>query len=137
MLPLSPSSADLRFRTVDLCNTTGLTFFYFEWSLYRIHSHIARSPTALETYQDLPEAVRATIVWAYVPISPNDRITQFGVRHSGSWLFPHLPSFSEPAVLVSYAQGIRNLAAKSIRDGILESIHAILEKTLGSFIFMP
>ncbi|RBR23033.1 uncharacterized protein FIESC28_04172 [Fusarium coffeatum] len=82
-LSLSPRTSgclDPRFRIVDLRNTTGLTFFYYHHSLLRIHSHTAKSPTALETYRRLSKTGYTNLVWAYVPISPSDPIREFGIR---------------------------------------------------------
>lgn len=108
-LSLSPRTSgclDPRFRIVDLRNTTGLTFFYHHHSLLRIHSHTAKSPTALETYRRLSKAGHTNLVWAYVPISPSDPIRAFGIRQyeerqyedSARWSIS-----SKPTVMVSHA----------------------------------
>ncbi|KAH7196596.1 uncharacterized protein B0J16DRAFT_312944 [Fusarium flagelliforme] len=100
LTPRTARSLDPRFRTVDLRNTTGLTFFYQNRSILRIHSHTASSPTALETYRRLPATVQEKLVWAYVPISPNDRILEFAVRESNQLSTADWLMFREPTVII-------------------------------------
>ncbi|KAF5551720.1 hypothetical protein FNAPI_7326 [Fusarium napiforme] len=73
---------NVRLRTLDLRGTRGLTFFYIGSSLRAIHSHTSRFPTALTTYARLSELDRRDVVWAHVPIAPNDRIIGLGIRAS-------------------------------------------------------
>ncbi|PNP80040.1 hypothetical protein FNYG_06750 [Fusarium nygamai] len=86
---------NVRLRTLDLRSTRGLTFFYIGSSLRAIHSHTSRFPTALTTYARLPEFDRKHVVWAHVPIAPNDRIIGLGIRTSGME-----DGFTSPSVLI-------------------------------------
>ncbi|KAL5618166.1 hypothetical protein FOVSG1_000388 [Fusarium oxysporum f. sp. vasinfectum] len=86
---------DMRLRTLDLRSTRGLTFFYVGSSLWAIHSHTSRFPTALTTYARLLEHARKHAVWANVPISPNYRLIGSGIRTSGMDNV-----FTSPSVLV-------------------------------------
>ncbi|KAF5688883.1 hypothetical protein FDENT_4599 [Fusarium denticulatum] len=76
-------------------STRGLTFFYDGSSLRAIHSHTSRFPTALTTYARLPKLDRKHVVWAHVPIAPNDRIIGLGIRTSGME-----DGFTSPSVLI-------------------------------------
>ncbi|SCV33117.1 uncharacterized protein FFB14_04343 [Fusarium fujikuroi] len=87
--------SNVRLRMLDLRSTRGLTFFYAGSSLRAIHSHTPRFPTALTTYARLPEHDRKHVVWAHVPISPNDRVIGLGIRTSGT-----KGGFASPSVLI-------------------------------------
>ncbi|KAF5577393.1 hypothetical protein FPCIR_12161 [Fusarium pseudocircinatum] len=86
---------NVRLRTLDLLSTRGLTFFYDGSSLRAIHSHTPRFPTALTTYARLPELDRKDMVWAHVPIAPDDRIIGLGMRTSGME-----DGFTSPSILI-------------------------------------
>ncbi|KAF5973281.1 hypothetical protein FCOIX_8849 [Fusarium coicis] len=86
---------NVRLRTLDLRSTRGLTFFYIGSSLRAIHSRTSRFPTALTTYARLSELDRRDVVWAHVPIAPNDRIIGLGIRTSGIE-----DNFTSPSVLI-------------------------------------
>ncbi|EWG36251.1 hypothetical protein FVEG_14642 [Fusarium verticillioides 7600] len=86
---------NVRLRTLDLRSTRGLTFFYIGSSLRATHSHTSRFPTALTTYARLSELDRRDVVWAHVPIAPNDRIIGLGIRTSGME-----DDFTSPSVLI-------------------------------------
>ncbi|QGI76672.1 hypothetical protein CEK25_001578 [Fusarium fujikuroi] len=89
----------VRFRTVDLCNITGLTFFYFRGYMMGIHAHTADSPTATSTLDEISAIDPKYLIWAYVPISSKDSLVRIGVRDSLDLCL--LPAFKKPTVLIS------------------------------------
>ncbi|KAF5973282.1 hypothetical protein FCOIX_8850 [Fusarium coicis] len=88
-----------RFRTVDLCNITGLTFFYFRGYIMGAHAHTADSPTAKATLDKISKIHPKYLMWTYVPISSKDSLVKIGVRDSMEVYLP--PSFLKPTVLIS------------------------------------
>ncbi|KAF4970912.1 hypothetical protein FSARC_2182 [Fusarium sarcochroum] len=119
MFALPTGGFDLRLRTVDLRDTTGLTFFFIRGSIHGIHSHTASSPTAFATYERFPERIRSRLVWAYVPVPRNDRILSFGIRESGILIDIARATFSKPTVLIR---------TKLAGDIILGSRHRITNR---------
>ncbi|KAF5676218.1 hypothetical protein FCIRC_7139 [Fusarium circinatum] len=89
----------VRYRTVDLCNITGLTFFYFRGYIMGVHAHTADSPTAKATLVEISTIDPKYLMWAYVPISSKDRLLRIGVRDSLDVYLP--PMFLKPTVLIS------------------------------------
>ncbi|KAI1506026.1 hypothetical protein F5X99DRAFT_404574 [Biscogniauxia marginata] len=73
-----------QFRTIKLCDATGITFFFCHGNVYAIHAHTASAPSAKRTFESLSRRRQHTVTWLYVPIPPNDRITAFGTRLSKS-----------------------------------------------------
>lgn len=89
----------VRFRTVDLCNITGLTFFYFRGYMMGVHAHTAHSSTATSTLDEISAIDPKYLIWAYVPISSKDSLVRIGVRDSLDLCL--LPAFKKPTMLVS------------------------------------
>ncbi|EWG36253.1 hypothetical protein FVEG_14644 [Fusarium verticillioides 7600] len=89
----------IRFRTVDLCNITGLTFFYLRGCIMGVRAHTADSPTAKATLDKISTIHPKYLMWAYVPISSKDSLVRIGVRDSMEVYLP--PSFLKPTVLIS------------------------------------
>ncbi|KAG5794703.1 hypothetical protein H9Q69_006230 [Fusarium xylarioides] len=89
----------VRYRTVDLRDITGLTFFYFRGYLMGVHAHTADSPTATSTLDEISTIDPKYLMWAYVPISSKDSLVRIGVRDSLVLCLP--PTFKKPTVLVS------------------------------------
>ncbi|KAF5551721.1 hypothetical protein FNAPI_7327 [Fusarium napiforme] len=87
-----------RFRTVDLCNITGLTFFYFRGYIMGVHSHTADSPTATSTFNEISAIDPKYLMWVYVPISRKDSLMRIGVRDTLTVCVP--PTFLKPTVFV-------------------------------------
>ncbi|KAF5647564.1 uncharacterized protein FTJAE_1620 [Fusarium tjaetaba] len=88
-----------RFRTVDLCNITGLTFFYFRGYIMGVHAHTADSPAATSTFNEISAIDPKYLMWAYVPISRKDSLMRIGVRDTLTIYVP--PTFLKPTVLIS------------------------------------
>ncbi|KAF7529912.1 hypothetical protein G7054_g9728 [Neopestalotiopsis clavispora] len=77
---------EARIRTIDLQRITGLTFFYSsQGRQYGIHAHTMSEPTALSTFNQVSRYLRSPLVWVYIPIAKNDRITAFGIRLDDRW----------------------------------------------------
>ncbi|KAF4497327.1 hypothetical protein FAGAP_6489 [Fusarium agapanthi] len=89
----------VRHRTVDLCNITGLTFFYFRGYIMGVHAHTADSPTAKATLDEISTIDPKYLMWAYVPVSSKDSLVRIGVRDSLEVYLP--PTFLKPTVLIS------------------------------------
>lgn len=51
MLPRPDRPGSIRYRTVDLLNTTGLNFFFLRGFIMAVHSHTANAPVAAPTIQ--------------------------------------------------------------------------------------
>ncbi|KAF4416114.1 hypothetical protein FACUT_12829 [Fusarium acutatum] len=71
----------VRYRTVDLCNITGLTFFYFRGYIMGVHVHTADCPTATSTLDEISAIDPKCLMWALVLCLP--------------------PTFKNPTVLIS------------------------------------
>ncbi|KAL2675433.1 hypothetical protein Neosp_011618 [[Neocosmospora] mangrovei] len=67
-------------RTIELSQVTGLTIFYAVGSVMSIHAHTAKAPLATKTYERFPGFTKQFVVGAYVPLAPNDRILNLGIR---------------------------------------------------------
>jgi len=77
-MPMAPSS---RFYTVDLNTVTGLTFFFGGSLLLGVHAHTPSAPTATRTAERISlTCLDVNLVWIYLPISSNDRITALAMR---------------------------------------------------------
>ncbi|EPE05602.1 hypothetical protein F503_02341 [Ophiostoma piceae UAMH 11346] len=59
---------------VDVNRCFGLTFFYLTGKIYGLHVHRTAHDTAMETYERLVTRVKENMVWAFLPVSPNDRV---------------------------------------------------------------
>jgi hypothetical protein len=81
-LPRERRSTEL-FRTIDLCNITGLTFFVDpdRCRLMAVHAHSKRQPCAMDTYISTPatgwEGVENT-EWIYMPLPSGDEVLRCG-----------------------------------------------------------
>lgn len=69
-----------RWRTIDLTNVQGITFFYSVGRLWGVFPHVSARSSALSTYQSLPELRQRSMVWIYMPIGPKDKIIAMGTR---------------------------------------------------------
>ncbi|KAF4447425.1 hypothetical protein F53441_9036 [Fusarium austroafricanum] len=95
----SPSGGgSKRYRTIDLQNITGLTFFYLRGMLVAVHPHTAGFPTAAPAIQHLPPKDRDYLIWAYVPLSNTDALLRIGVRDT---VILRRPTFVNPTMLIS------------------------------------
>ncbi|KJR80117.1 uncharacterized protein SPSK_10316 [Sporothrix schenckii 1099-18] len=86
MVSASPALADVlvekklrrhipsQLYAVDVYRCFGLTFFYLTGKIYGVHVHRTAHDTAMETYQRLVTRVKENMVWALLPIAPNDRV---------------------------------------------------------------
>ncbi|KAF5720394.1 hypothetical protein FMUND_4216 [Fusarium mundagurra] len=79
MFPRPDRPGSLRYRTVDLLNTTGLTFFFRRGFVVAVHSHTANAPVATPTIQHFSQHERDQMVWTYIPISSADTLLRIGV----------------------------------------------------------
>ncbi|POR31267.1 Uncharacterized protein TPAR_08516 [Tolypocladium paradoxum] len=77
-------TSSTQFRTIDLSQTTGITFFFCRGEIYAVHAHTRVAPCAQSTYQRLSRRRQRSVVWVYVPISKKDPIAALGTRSSGS-----------------------------------------------------
>lgn len=70
------------FRTIDLHETSGITFFFSLGALRAVHSHSTRAPDGpgLTFLDSLSRSCQQVAVWIYVPIRRLDPLTAFGVR---------------------------------------------------------
>ncbi|KAL6414356.1 hypothetical protein AUP68_00874 [Ilyonectria robusta] len=71
-----------QFKTIDLCQTNGITLFFSLGQVWDIHAHTQKAPCALATYQRLPPRRQRSVAWVYVPFSQKDHITALGARMS-------------------------------------------------------
>lgn len=74
----------MRFRTIELSETSGITFFIHSGDIYTVHAHTPRAPHAKKSYSRLSRRRQRSAAWVYVPISASDSITAFGVGKAGS-----------------------------------------------------
>ncbi|KAL4730776.1 hypothetical protein ACLX1H_002815 [Fusarium chlamydosporum] len=86
-------------HTVDLCNITGITFFYHKGTLMAVHAHTAKEPTALSTAQTLTRVDQNELLWVYIPLPRGDRILRFGLRSLS--LTPKMPSCLPTTLLIT------------------------------------
>ncbi|RSL80391.1 hypothetical protein CEP52_017394 [Fusarium oligoseptatum] len=71
-----------RFRTIDLRQTNGITFFFCYGEIYAVHAHTRSFPCAQTTYQRLSHRRQQSVTWVYVPFSQQDSIAALGARMS-------------------------------------------------------
>jgi hypothetical protein len=90
-----------RYRTIDLDQVYGITFFVAYGEIYGIHPHYSRSSSAMGTFRKLgvtfdlvaglpassryfnnARHIQNDIRWYYMPVGPRDRITAVGTRTS-------------------------------------------------------
>ncbi|KAF5551722.1 hypothetical protein FNAPI_7328 [Fusarium napiforme] len=120
MFPRPDSPGSIRYRTVDLLNTTGLTFFFLRGFIVAVHSHKTNAPVAEPAIQHFSQYERDQMIWTHIPISSTDSLLRIGVgdtwqrqieictKLTGAYLFgPYLcytdtrdVSGNEPSVLV-------------------------------------
>ncbi|KAL5616070.1 hypothetical protein FOBRF1_004818 [Fusarium oxysporum] len=120
MLTRLDRPGSIRYRTVDLLNTTGLTFFFLRCFIMAVHPHTANSPVAAPTIQHFSRYEQDHMIWTYIPISSTDNLLRIGVgdawqRHieictklTGTFLFGPYQCYTdtddasgnEPSVLV-------------------------------------
>ncbi|KAH7235355.1 hypothetical protein BKA59DRAFT_515886 [Fusarium tricinctum] len=73
-----------RFRTIDLDQTTGITFFFSNDQIYAVHAHTRTTPYAQVTYQRLPHRRQQSVTWIYVPFAQRDTVVAIGSRMPSS-----------------------------------------------------
>ncbi|KAH7208007.1 hypothetical protein BKA60DRAFT_611097 [Fusarium oxysporum] len=61
MFPRPDRPGSIRYRTVDLLNTTGLTFFFLRGFIMAVHPHTANSPVAAPTIQHFSRYGRTSL----------------------------------------------------------------------------
>ncbi|KFA81328.1 hypothetical protein S40288_08298 [Stachybotrys chartarum IBT 40288] len=76
-----------QFRTINLNQSTGLTFFFDLGNVYAIHSHTVTTPCARQTYERLSRRRQRSVTWLYLPIPPNDDVVLFGLGRADNFLF--------------------------------------------------
>lgn len=69
-----------QFKTIDLSQIFGLTFFFSYGGIYDIHAHTKTWPCAQSTYRKLSRRRQSAVAWIYVPISRTDSIALIGER---------------------------------------------------------
>ena len=74
----------MRFHTIDLRRTTGITFFFCLDEVYAIHAHTSATPCAERTYERLPRRRQRTVTWLYLPLPSNDHVVAFGLQKQQS-----------------------------------------------------
>ncbi|KAF5647563.1 uncharacterized protein FTJAE_1619 [Fusarium tjaetaba] len=79
MFPRPDRPGSIRYRTVDLLNTTGLTFFFLRGYIVAVHSHKANAPVAEPTIQHFSQYERDQMIWTHIPISSTDSLLRIGV----------------------------------------------------------
>ncbi|EXA51634.1 hypothetical protein FOQG_03490 [Fusarium oxysporum f. sp. raphani 54005] len=79
MFPRPDRPGSIRYRTVDLLNTTGLTFFFLRGFIMAVHPHTANSPVAAPTIQHFSRYEQDHMIWTYIPISSTDSLLRIGV----------------------------------------------------------
>ncbi|PHH49702.1 hypothetical protein CFIMG_005794RA [Ceratocystis fimbriata CBS 114723] len=95
---LHPSSIrpSTHFKTIDLRQITGITFFYSSNIIFAIHAHTEKAPCAQEALQRLHPSRRALATWVYIPIPQNDSVLALATplaldktlgTFNGCWLF--------------------------------------------------
>ncbi|XP_044721677.1 uncharacterized protein HRG_04592 [Hirsutella rhossiliensis] len=102
-------TSSTQFRTINLSETTGITFFFSYGEIYAIHAHTWEAPCAHSTYRRLSRRRQQSIIWVYVPISQKDSISALGARMSPSDGSP----FSSTCLLVSL---VRRKTSHAIKD---------------------
>jgi len=77
-------SSSQRIRTIDLNEITGLTFFCSPTcsSFFAIHAHTSKAPSALSTFEKLPDRRQQCVYWIFLPLTPQERITAVGSRRA-------------------------------------------------------
>lgn len=68
------------FRTVDLSQISGITFFFKGRDIIAVHAHTSAAPHALTTYDRLPLDTPDHAIWAYLPMPPTDVVEEFGAQ---------------------------------------------------------
>ncbi|OTB05494.1 hypothetical protein M426DRAFT_319758 [Hypoxylon sp. CI-4A] len=63
-------------RTIDLHETTGITFIFVDREIWYIHNHSVTTPMSTDVIQRFPHLENA--VWIYVPIPPDDSVIAIG-----------------------------------------------------------
>jgi hypothetical protein len=79
----------VRFHTVPLDRVSGLTFLCQSFRIEAIHAHTGVSPTAKPTFDRMLSVSRPGLTWIYLPVSPADRVLEFGARLRSPHLFAH------------------------------------------------
>lgn len=74
----SATRAKSHLSTIDTRSSTGLTFFTCFASIWAIHTHTKRQPSAQCTFDTLSPKVKPFVQWVHVPLGAEDTITAFG-----------------------------------------------------------
>ncbi|KAH6667292.1 hypothetical protein B0J14DRAFT_489952, partial [Halenospora varia] len=73
-------TASTCFRTIEMRETIGITFFFCRGKVYAIHAHTLTMPCAMTTLEHLSCRRQRTVAWVYIPISPSDQVVAFGTQ---------------------------------------------------------
>lgn len=68
----------MRFHTINLAVTTGITFFFRGGNLLLVHAHTKSEPSAGSTIERFPVWFRQSFTWIYVPLPTVDTLDSFG-----------------------------------------------------------
>ncbi|KAI1042377.1 hypothetical protein LB505_010983, partial [Fusarium chuoi] len=79
MFPRPDRPGSIRYRTVDVLNATGLTFFFLRGFIMAVHSHTAHAPLAAPTIQHFSRYEQDHMIWTYIPVSSTDILLRIGV----------------------------------------------------------
>ncbi|KAF5609153.1 uncharacterized protein FSUBG_4163 [Fusarium subglutinans] len=79
MFPRPDRPGSIRYRTVDVLNTTGLTFFFLRGFIAAVHSHTANTPVAATAIQHFSQDEQDHMIWTYIPVSSTDALLRIGV----------------------------------------------------------
>ncbi|KAH7002360.1 hypothetical protein EDB80DRAFT_615582, partial [Ilyonectria destructans] len=114
-----------QFKTIDLCQTNGITLFFCNGQVYAIHTHTQKAPYALATYQCLSPRRQQSVAWVYIPFSQKDYITALGAQISLS----KSSSFSSTCLLFRMKLGgdisVGLTSARQAKDLLLSKSHLI------------
>ncbi|KUI63587.1 hypothetical protein VM1G_10402 [Cytospora mali] len=69
-----------RFRTANLEETRGMTFFYSMGRICGIYAHSLTETCALSIFERFSKTLQPYLVWIYLPIARKDRIIELGTR---------------------------------------------------------
>lgn len=70
-------AAPMRFHTIKMAATTGITFFFRDGNVLAIHAHTKNEPSARSTIERLPDWFRF-FTWVYIPLPSVDMLVAFG-----------------------------------------------------------
>lgn len=74
----------MRFCTIELHQTFGITFFVHSGDIYAAHAHTPRGSSAKASCSRLSRRRQQSAAWVYVPVSASDSVAAFGVGKAGA-----------------------------------------------------